>query len=329
MKWLINSWYQPHPIRWILWPLSAIYCSIAYYLRKTLYRLNILNHTSLNVPVIIVGNITVGGTGKTPVVIWLAKLLKLAGYKPGIISRGYGGKAEYYPQYVTAQSDPEIVGDEPILISRQSMCPMVVAPNRVAAGKMLLKDFDCDIIITDDGLQHYALDRDIEIAVVDGKRLFGNQYCLPAGPLREPLSRLQNVDFIIHNNSDESTEFNMKFMQGNAINLINPQQTRSLSEFSNQTIHAVAGIGNPEQFFEQLRKQKMTVIPHPFSDHHLFKTADLDFDDSHAILMTEKDAVKCQSIAKKNMWFIPIEASIGGKLEQHLLTKLVGLSSHG
>lgn len=321
MRWLANSWYQTHPVRWLLWPLSVVY-RIVIYLRKLLYRLTVFKQHNLPVPVIIVGNITVGGTGKTPVVIWLAKQLQQAGFRPGIISRGYGGKAEHYPQLVTPKSDPAIVGDEPVIISRQTTCPMVVAPDRIAAGQMLLQQYDCTIIIADDGLQHYALGRDIEIVVVDGQRLFGNQYCLPAGPLREPLSRLQQVDFIVHNGGDPSAEFNISLSQGQVINLADPTVKKELTDFTNETIHAVAGIGYPKRFFDQLITQGLIIVPHSFADHYLFQLDDLNFNDDNAILMTEKDAVKCLQFATKNMWYIPIEATISGKLKQLILEKL-------
>jgi len=328
MKCLINSWYQSHPIRWLLWPLSVLYCAITS-LRRSLYQVGIFKQYTLNVPVIIVGNLSVGGTGKTPCVIWLAKQLKQAGFRPGIISRGYGGKAEHYPQNVTPQSDPTIVGDEPIIISRHSKCPMMIAPKRVDAAKQLLEQFDCNIIIADDGLQHYALDRDIEVVIVDSQRLFGNKYCLPAGPLREPLSRLKSVDFIVHNGSETPSEFTMTTTQCQAINLTDPTLKRELSSFHSQTVHSIAGIGNPKRFFKQLTEQGITLIPHEFPDHHPYSEADLEFNDGLEILMTEKDAVKCQLFANKNMWYIPIKATISGKLDQHLLNKIAGLPPHG
>lgn len=328
MKWLINSWYQPHPVRWLLWPLSALYGAVIY-LRRLLYRMNIFKQHRLAIPVVIVGNITVGGTGKTPFVIWLVKQLQQAGFRPGVISRGYGGKAEHYPQLVTPQSDPAIVGDEPVIISRHTQCPMAVAPNRVAAAQSLIKRFDCDIIVADDGLQHYALGRDIEIVIVDGDRLFGNQYQLPAGPLREPLSRLQDIDFIVHNGGKPSTEFTMNLSQGHVINLSDPSIMLELSDFNEQTVHAVAGIGNPERFFNQLSADGLQIHPHPFSDHHPFQKTDLEFNDDMPILMTEKDAVKCQPFAEKNMWYIPINATISGRLNEQLLDKLAGITPHG
>jgi tetraacyldisaccharide 4'-kinase len=327
MKWLINSWYRPHPLRWLLWPLSLLY-RIVISIRKSLYKLGLIKQHQLAVPVIVVGNISVGGTGKTPFVIWLAKQLQHAGFTPGIISRGYGGKAKHYPQIVSPQSNPSIVGDEPIIISRQTTCPMVVSPNRVDAGKMLLQHHNCDIIISDDGLQHYALMRDIEIVMVDGQRLFGNHYCLPAGPLREPLSRLNNIDFVVYNADNSPKQYSMTLLQTQAVNLANPTLKKELTDFNAQTVHAIAGIGNPERFFKQLAKQGLNVKPHAFPDHHQYQANELNFEDDHAILMTEKDAVKCNDFANNNMWYIPISASINGKLTPLIIDKLRN-SSHG
>lgn len=328
LQWLINSWYQPHPIRWLLWPLSLLY-RVVLKLRSELFRLDILKQGYLPVPVIIVGNIAIGGTGKTPFVIWLAKQLQQAGYRPGIISRGYGGHAEHYPQKVMPDSDPMIVGDEPIIISRHTLCPMVVAPDRVSAGNRLLKEYDCNVIIADDGLQHYALGRDIEIVIIDGQRQFGNQLCLPAGPLREPMSRLKNIDFIVENHGADTVNYTMTLSQLYAVNLADSSQKRALSSFIGKRVHAIAGIGNPQRFFEQLSSQGLSLISHAFDDHHPFKAEDLIFNDQKAILMTEKDAVKCQHFADSNTWYIPIEASISGKLDQHILQKLAGITPHG
>lgn len=328
MKWLIDSWYKPHPIRWLLWPLSILYRAVMAG-RKLLYSAGLLKQHHLAVPVIVVGNITVGGTGKTPFVIWLAKQLLEAGFKPGIISRGYGGEAESYPHLVTPQSNPVIVGDEPIIISRHTGCPMAVAPNRVAAGQLLLQQHDCDIIISDDGLQHYALGRDIEIVIIDGQRQLGNQYCLPAGPLREPVSRLYEIDFFVHNGAHPSAAFVMNLTQGLAINLHDNKLKQDLNTFAHQPIHAVAGIGNPQRFFDQLNEQGLNITVHPFADHYPFQAKDLQFNDDKPILMTEKDAVKCQVFANKNMWYVPVDASINGKLDQLILHKLAGITPHG
>tara|TARA_R110002050_G_scaffold57423_5_gene129108 strand:- start:12121 stop:13122 length:1002 start_codon:yes stop_codon:yes gene_type:complete len=328
MQWLINSWYQPQPIRWLLWPLSFIYQTVLR-LRSGLFFIGLFNRRYLPVPVIIVGNITVGGTGKTPCVIWLAKQLQQAGYRPGIISRGYGGKAEHYPLHVKSDSDPAIVGDEPIIISRHTACPMVVAPDRFAAGKMLLQDTDCNIIISDDGLQHYALGRDIELVIVDGQRQFGNQLCLPAGPLREPISRLELVDFIVENNGSGNASYIMTLSQLHAVNLADPSKHQTLASFAGQSVHAIAGIGHPQRFFDQLSSHGIQAVSHAFADHHRFQLKDLDFNDNKPILMTEKDAVKCQGFANSNTWYIPIEAAISGKLDQHILQKLVGITLNG
>ncbi|MCL4140833.1 UNVERIFIED_CONTAM: hypothetical protein GTU68_066866 [Idotea baltica] len=314
MKWLTDSWYDYRAIRFVLLPFSLLY-QLIISLRRLAYQLKLFKQHKMNVPVIIVGNISVGGTGKTPVVIWLAKQLKKAGYSPGIVSRGYGGQAASYPQEVEINSDPNMVGDEPIIIRRQTGCPMAVSPIRAEAAQYLLKHHQCDVIISDDGLQHYALARDIEIAVVDGIRLFGNRYCLPAGPLREPIIRLRHVDFIIFKTLNP----------GQAINVANNRVTQSINAFKNQAVHAIAGIGHPDRFFDYLRDSGLTITPHYFVDHHQFTAHDCQFNDQKAVLMTEKDAIKCQSFATDNMWYIPVEASINNGLEQHILTKLAGI----
>ena len=321
IRWLVATWYKPHPIRWLISPLSALYRTIIT-LRKWLYRLGLIKQSRLSVPVIIIGNITAGGTGKTPVVIWLSEQLKQAKFKPGIVSRGYGGAAPHYPIDVKPQSNPDIVGDEPVVIRQQTNCPVAVSPNRIEAGYLLLKRYDCDVIIADDGLQHLALARDIEMAVIDGERLFGNGCHLPAGPLREPLSRLNEMDFVIYNEGDSYHPFVTKVMQGLAINLADKSITKNIADFNTQAVHAIAGIANPDRFFNQLKQQGLTLFCHPFCDHHRYQRRDLIFDDTHPILMTEKDAVKCQSFASKNMWYIPISITISGDLGSLLINKL-------
>lgn len=328
MKWLARTWYLPHPIRWVLLPLSLSY-QLIIALRTLCYRTGIFKQHKLSVPVIVVGNITVGGTGKTPTVIWLAKQLQKAGYKPGIISRGYGGKAEHYPQWVEADSDPKVVGDEPVLIQRRTGCPMAVSPKRVEAAQQLVDDKGCDIIISDDGLQHYALGRDIEIAVVDGQRFFGNRYCLPAGPLREPLTRLHQVDFVILNGGPSVSKYKMLLEPGLVTNIADPEISHDIEQFKEKIVHGVAGIGHPERFFSFLSSKELNVMPHPFADHYQFVANDLNFNDGRDIIMTEKDAVKCQGFANDKMWFLPVQASISGDLEQELITKLTGNNSDG
>lgn len=328
MKWLTDSWYRPQLIRFLLLPFSLTY-QLVIACRVLAYRTGLFNSQKLGVPVIVIGNITVGGTGKTPVVIWLAKQLIQAGFKPGIISRGYGGKAQSYPHLVEPDSDARVVGDEPVIISQHTNCPMAVSPIRAEAGQLLIDQYDCNIIISDDGLQHYALERDIEIAVVDGVRFFGNHYCLPAGPLREPLSRLRHVDFVILNGGPKESHYKMLLQAGAVINLADTSKTKSLADFHNHAVHCVAGIGHPERFFSYLSSHELIVETHDFADHHDFSATDLNFGDDKPIIMTEKDAVKCRAFANDKMWYIPVEASISGELEKHILTKLVGSKPHG
>ena len=328
MKWLTDSWYRPRAIRIVLLPISVLY-QFVIALRRLAYQASVLKQHKVDAPVIIVGNITVGGTGKTPTVIWLATKLKKAGYNPGIISRGYGGYADNYPQDVRHNSDPRIVGDEPVIISQQTNCPMAVSPKRVDAAKFLIKEHQCDVIISDDGLQHYALARDIEIVVVDGLRGFGNHYCLPAGPLREPISRLRHVDFTISNGENSNASYVMTLNPGPVINVADKEVQQTLADFRDQTVHTLAGIGHPERFFKYLRDSGLIIEPHYFIDHHRFKAVDLHFNDNNPIIMTEKDAIKCRAFATDNMWYIPVKASISNDLEKSILTQLAGTNHHG
>lgn len=321
MKWLTDSWYQPHPVRWLLLPLSLLYQLIVR-LRKLAYQRDWLTRHKMRVPVIIVGNISVGGTGKTPFVVWLSEQLRQAGYQPGIISRGYGGHSDHYPLDVTADSDTAVAGDEPILIARRSGCPVVVDPDRCRAAVHLLSQHHCDVVISDDGLQHYALQRDIEIVLVDSQRRFGNKLCLPAGPLREPRSRLQSIDFVVYNGEAATQRYQMQLKAGQWVNLAEPEQTLPLDAFAAQEVHAVAGIGNPQRFFDLLSEQAKVVHPHAFADHHKFRAADIVFGDDAPVLMTEKDAVKCQSFADKQHWYLPVSAKLDAGLAQAILKKL-------
>ena len=318
---LHKMWQQRNGVSQALRPLSWLYCSIVF-LRRGLYRVHLLRSTRLKVPVIVVGNISVGGTGKTPLVVSVVETLKRAGYRPGVISRGYRGKARSWPQQVRPDSDPVMVGDEPILISRRTRCPMAVGPKRVAAGEALLKYSDCDIIVCDDGLQHYALQRDAEVLVVDGARRFGNGFCLPAGPLREPVRRMQKVDWIVSNGTASQNEFAMQYEGDTLVNLLDESQTIPLAELKGSGVHAVAGIGNPQRFFERLAQAGLDVREHRFPDHHLYLPRDLDYGNSVPIIMTEKDAVKCQRFARRNMWYLPISVKLDNEFEQQLLKRI-------
>lgn len=325
--WLTSRWYRPSLLSWLLRPLSWLYRGITV-LRYQAYRVGIFKQNALPVPVIVVGNITVGGTGKTPFVIWLADYLQQRGWRPGIISRGYGGHAEQYPYTVKPHSKAAVTGDEPLLIYQRTRCPVVVAPDRLAAGKQLLDESSCDVIIADDGLQHYRLQRDIEIVIVDAQRGLGNQACLPAGPLREPKKRLQSVHFVVYHGEQHATRFGMQLRIQQAIQLTRPNHTIPLQSFSSATVHAVAGIGHPQRFFQQLQQLGLTIIPHAFADHHDYTAADFQFSEAYPILMTEKDAVKCQDFATADMWFVPADAivspSLGPQIEQKLRECLHG-----
>ncbi len=302
-------------------PFSMLYDDVMRF-RLFLYNKGVFKKTTLAVPVIIVGNITVGGTGKTPLVLWLARLLIEEGYNPGIISRGYGGNSDDWPLRVDENSSAELVGDEAVLMAKKADCPVVVGPERVEAAQMLLDKSDCDVILSDDGLQHYALDRDIEIAVIDGERRFGNGYTLPAGPLREPIERLQTVDLVIVNGeSEEENEFSMKVEGDIAINLLTKEE-KLLSDFLYLPSHALAGIGNPKRFFALLENKKIAIEAHAFPDHHKFTVDDISFADDKPVLMTEKDAVKCLDFASEKHWYVPIKVQPQQKFVDKLLTLL-------
>lgn len=319
--WLIKSWYRPSLVSLFLRPVSWLYRFIIS-IRRQAYRNGLFEQLSLSVPVIVVGNISVGGSGKTPFVIWLAQYLQKQGWHPGIISRGYGGKADHYPCSVQHDSLAAEVGDEPILIHQRTQCPVVVAPDRVAAGKQLLAENYCNVIITDDGLQHYRLDRNMEIVIIDAKRGLGNQLCLPAGPLREPLSRLETVDFTIFHGESDSQRLTMQLQLQQAVQLKNNNHQKSLTEFAETPVYAVAGIGNPQRFFDQLQQLGLTIIPHAFADHHAYTEADFQFAKAYPILMTEKDAVKCLGFATENMWYVPAEAKLSPSLGPAIDKKL-------
>lgn len=328
----MSAWLQKQWTRYTAWHILLIPISWLFFLisslRKAFYKLGLLSVQQLSVPVIVVGNINVGGTGKTPLVIWLATQLKLAGYHPGIISRGYGGNARQVRE-VFAHDLPAEVGDEPVLIAKRTNSPVFVNANRVAAGKALLAAHpECNIIISDDGLQHYRLHRDIEIVVVDGVKGFGNQALLPAGPLREPVSRLQQVDALVVNGkqSFELTDspdacFEMQLGSGAFYNLLNPSQQCDASAFQNKQAAAVAGIGNPARFFQQLQQLSVHFQPYAFADHHAFTARDFNDLEADIILMTEKDAVKCQAFAQPNFWVLPVDAVIKDGLMAVILNK--------
>ncbi len=327
MKRLDHYWYTRSPWLLLLTPLSLLFRVIVG-ARRLAYRVGIKRSTRVSLPVIVVGNITVGGTGKTPLVVWLAGYLREKGYAPGIVSRGYGGTASHWPQQVRADSDPAVVGDEAVLLAATTGCPMAVAPDRVAAAQALVDQGGCDVIISDDGLQHYALQRDIEIAVIDGVRRFGSGFLLPAGPLREPLKRLQQVDLVVVNGLGDGDEHRMTLQQGDAHNLQDPDRICALQGFRSQRVHAVAGIGHPERFFRALQQAGLQLDSHTFPDHHAFRPEDIRFGDGRSVIMTEKDAVKCRHFATQDDWYVPVEASLSGKFREQLDALLDTRLSH-
>ncbi len=318
---LSNSWYQQSTWwTYLLLPLTLFFSFIVH-LRHFLYKKRFKAVNKLNAPVIVVGNITVGGTGKTPLVIYLAELLVTKGYRPGIVSRGYGGQNKRW-SIVTKNSDPAQVGDEALLLVDRTHCPVIIGRNRVIAAKALLAHYGCDIIISDDGLQHYALARDIEIAVIDGVRRFGNGFLLPAGPLRESIKRLSSVDFVVTNGKNMLNEFSMELDVNKLYNLQQPNLTLDLLTLKGKKVHAVAGIGHPQRFFTLLQDAGLNIIPHTFSDHYAFKASDVDFHDQFMVIMTEKDATKCKSFKNERLWCLSVTASLSTNFADNLLERL-------
>ncbi|MGF1546522.1 MAG: tetraacyldisaccharide 4'-kinase [Thiotrichales bacterium] len=307
MAWIERHWYHNGPVAFALWPLSLAYCALARWRRKRLSRQ--VKVPARGVPVIVVGNITVGGTGKTPVVIWLADYLKVHGYRPGIVSRGYGGRDLRTPQQVTSNSDAREVGDEALLIARRTACPTWVCADRTAAMDALLRDERISVVISDDGLQHYRMHRDIEIAMIDGARRFGNGLCLPAGPLREGTARLDEVEFrLVSGALADDGEFAVEYSGDELVNLQNPSRRILLADLKGSAVHAVAGLGNPARFFRRLEDAGLRITRHDHPDHHQYRREDLDFTDHQPIVMTEKDAVKCALLANPRIWYLPITA---------------------
>lgn len=300
------AWYDEKPLPWWCYPVAALYGAIVA-MRRALYRYGWLRVVKLPCPVLVVGNITAGGTGKTPLTLALADALRKQGFRPGVVSRGYGGR-QREPVLLGESPSPAQVGDEPCLI-RASGVPVAVGRDRPAAAQLLL-DAGCDVLIADDGLQHYRLARTLEICVIDGERRFGNARLLPAGPLREPLNRLAQVDFLICNGGGpHAGEIPMR-LQGGYLRGLSDGREQPIATFAGTRVRAVAAIGNPRRFFASLAEQGLDVVPHPFPDHHAFVPEDFAFGDDLPVLMTEKDAVKCHAFAQPHWWSAPIRAEL-------------------
>jgi tetraacyldisaccharide 4'-kinase len=303
---LESAWYANGRAPWWTTPLSMFYGALIR-LRGTLYAAGLSRSVVLPVPVIVIGNLSVGGTGKTPLTIAVVEALRDRGYAPGVVSRGYGG-SQREPMLLSGAPDPAKVGDEPCLIAATGVA-VAIGRDRPAAARLLI-DAGCDLIVADDGLQHYRLARDLEICVIDGARRFGNERLLPAGPLREPMSRLQRVDLRVCNGGVAAgDEYLMQLCGGDIVSLSSGER-QPLASLSGQRVHAVAAIGNPQRFFDSLRSKGIDVIEHAFADHHPFAATDLDFADALPVLMTDKDAVKCIGFAKLHWWRVPVHAEL-------------------
>ena len=315
----MKFWHRRGLLAWLLWPVSLVF-RVVVLLRRILYAVRLLKSRHPGIPVIVVGNITVGGSGKTPLAIWIAEFLKRNGWSPGIVSRGYGAKLEE-PRAATVADSAVDVGDEPILLSRRSGCPVWVGADRVqVAARLRAAHEEVNVLVLDDGLQHYAMRRDLEIAVVDARGL-GNGFLLPAGPLREPRSRLRSVDAVVsHQGSIKG--FAMRLEGDTLHKMTDARERQPLKAFAGQRVHAVAGIGDPNRFFLHLGMAGIKVLPHPFPDHHPFTPKDLEFGDSLPVLLTEKDAVKLRSAAQPNWWVLPVSAQLDPAFGAWLLGKL-------
>jgi len=329
---LTEIWYGKSSAAMWLQPLASLYGAVTG-ARRGLYASGVLPSFKVGRPVVVVGNLTVGGTGKTPLVAWLAERLVERRLSVGILSRGYGGGGEG-PRNVELTSDWREVGDEPLLLRQRTNCRTVVSPDRVAGARALIER-RVDVILADDGLQHLRLARDCEVIVIDGARGFGNGRLLPAGPLRDPISQLERADLIVVNGAAthpslaavapllETRGVQMMLVPGNVIPLDGRRSARTLDDFRKQHVHAVPGIGNPARFFADLRARGLEVVEHAFGDHHPFAATDLEFGDGAPVLMTEKDAVKCRAFANDRLWYVPVTARFSDAHTAQVLARVV------
>lgn len=316
---LVDSWYRGARWLWLLIPLSLLFRAVAA-LRRTAYSVGLFSSWRAPVPVVVVGNITVGGTGKTPVIIALVEHLQAQGLRVGVISRGYGATAQQWPHVVTTASTADQCGDEPLLIFQRTGCCCVAGPDRRADIEAAISEASVDIVLCDDGLQHYALARDYEIAVLDAQRGVGNGWCLPAGPLREPPSRLQQVDAVLYRGLDDPKRgVNYEWRQ-----LVNLKTGQTIEAGAlDKNVYALAGIGQPAQFFATLESLGYQLSPRVFADHYQYRAQDLGALLDKPVIMTEKDAVKCRHFATESMWYLPIKA----RLPDLLMSQVMRLST--
>lgn len=314
--WLNRRWYAGNlPPPWWLVPLSWLFGIVAA-LRRSAYRIGILRRRRVGAPVVVVGNINVGGSGKTPVVIAVVEALRAAGYRPGVVSRGYGARVPGV-RVLREGDSADAVGDEPGLM-RERGIPVAIGADRVRAATSLIYTHKVDVVVADDGLQHYRLARACEVAVIDGRRRFGNGALLPAGPLREPVSRLATVDVVLTSGPPVAGEFSFRLEPSDCVRL-SDGEVRPLAAFRGRRVHAVAGIGDPRRFFDMLARQGVYVTPHPYPDHHRFRGNELDFDDQLPVLLTEKDAVKCRGMEPQDTWMVRVAAKIDPAAIAHII----------
>ena len=327
MAWIERHWERTTPVSVLLYPMSLLFRA-AVAARRAAYRAGVLETVHLPVPVVIVGNVAVGGTGKTPLVLWLAAFLRERGRRPGIVSRGYGGTAAG-PAAVPPDGDPRRYGDEPVMLAQRAGCPVWIGADRAAAGQALLAAHpDCDVIVSDDGLQHYRLARDVEIVVSPADSR--NAWMLPAGPLREPPGRSAGADaIVVHGNLPAASAspgsppvYTMTLAGSTFRNLLNPAASAEADRFRHRNVHALAGIGHPQRFFRHLQGLGLDFTAHPFPDHHPFAASDLEFAGADAVLMTEKDAVKCVAYADEHHWALRVDAQVDPALGELVLNKL-------
>lgn len=331
MTWIERAWYRRAKWLYLLLPLSWLYQLVSAVRRKLLTRRAAA--VDMPVPVIVVGNISVGGTGKTPLLIALCQTLQASGFKPGVVSRGYGGQASGMPLLVDESTAAALCGDEPALIAGQCAVPVVVDQDRLRAYRYLVNNHDVNVVLSDDGLQHYRLPRQLEIVVVDGARLFANRLCLPAGPLREPVRRLREVDLLVVNGAPASA---LPELSGAATMSLTPRclvnlktgETRSFAGAPfrmGEQVQAVAGIGNPERFFAMVRELPYRVSGHAFPDHHAYSHGDFEtrgIDPAKPIVMTEKDGIKCRAFATENFWVLKIAVALDADFSGQVLARL-------
>lgn len=326
--WYERAWWL-HLLRPLSWLFQAVACVRRWlYLRQAVTGL-------VGVPVVVVGNITVGGSGKTPLLIALATELKRRGHRVAVVSRGYGARTQQFPYYVAADTPVSLCGDEPAMLAQRLAVPVVIDPDRPRAIRSLQSNeqYACDVILSDDGLQHYAMARDIEIIVLDAERGLGNGLCLPAGPLRETASRLRSADFLVSNGNPQQLHalrqnfIPMSLGASACVNLRTGERVELGRFFKKQMLHGVAGIGNPARFFTSLRQFGSQVIEHPFPDHHSYIPSDLYFGDALPIVMTEKDAVKCRDFAPANSWYLEVHANLPDSFMDDLHERIGALQS--